>query len=480
SAAPAAPAAGGLTGLLGGAKTAAATPAASAGGPSQAQLDRLQAKLVERVDQRAEQLLDAQMKIAEGTSKALQQLAVQVRATRQVAAFGARGRTRRRWRVVFLVHFVEAWEALVGVHRSMLGDPDFDVIVATLPRWRRDRRAFEYEDAISAVLTEQGIDHIRLGGEGEQGIEVLRALAPDVVFRQSPWDSDIPPQFAASELGFTRICYVPYVYYSANFDPQQYDQPLHRLAWRYFSANADDLAQYSKVNLLRGRNAVLTGYPKFDAILDLAAGVGDEAWPIRRPGRSMRVIYAPHLSIGGQGLGFGNFPEVYRDVFRLARENQDVEFVFKPHPTLLDVCVASKLMSEGDVRWFEENWAKLPNTATVTSNQYARLFAASDALISEGISFFSEYTLFDKPLIFHENRTNKGLNAAGAFLYDGLYRVKSFPAAVAKLREVLAPGGDTLAPARAANIRRLRPFPGEAARNVVEAVRAGLAEECPR
>jgi hypothetical protein len=442
-------------------------------GQMQIFLGRLSTEVREHVDQRVQRLLEAQVQVAEGIRDGLQAVSADVRHARHVAAAGAR-RKAGRISVLFLVHFVEAWDALADVHDAMLREPDFDVTVGTLPRYRRDRKQFEYEDSISATLTARGVRHMRLGLEGDGGIEVVRAMAPDVIFRQTPWDADIPPPFRASELTFARLAYVPYGLYTAKIESHQYDQLFHRLLWRYYAPTAEDLALLGTISPLKGLNGYLSGYPKFDRLVRSAERA---AWPIDRGVRGKRIIWAPHQSIGQGGLGFGDFPAHYRQAVAYAAAHPEIEFVFKPHPTLLDVCAASKLMSAAEIAWFEENWAALPNTATYLLDDYGPLFAASDAMITEGVSFFSEYMLFDRPLVFLDSRRHQGFNPATTFLPEGMVRAHGFVEGVEAALAALEPGGDTMAEGRRSVIRRLMPHPQRAAARIVEDIRRGLSAE---
>lgn len=438
----------------------------------QLMLGRLAADLKEHADGATQRVIEAEITVAEGVRDGLKELSAGVRIAGHTAAMAARRRSGPI-RVLFLVHFVEAWDALADVHAQMLADPDFAVTVGTLPRFRRDRRRFEYEPEISATLAARGVAHIRLGMEPDGALDIVKAIGPDVIFRQTPWDGDIPPAFRASELTFARLAYVPYGLYTAKIESHQYDQTFHRLLWRYYAPTAEDAALLAEISPLKGVNGFLSGYPKFDRLL--RAGEGPDAWPIPGPRARRRIIFAPHQSIGTGGLGFGTFPDCYRAVVAAARDHPDVQIVFKPHPTLLDVCVASKLMSEADVAWFEEAWAALPNTASYLLDDYGGLFAASDAMITEGVSFFSEYMLFDRPLVFLDSGRHTGFNPATTFLPDGMYGARGFEAAFAAALAATEPGGDVMAAARRAVIARLRPFPGEAARRIVEDVRRSLA-----
>ncbi len=132
-------------------------------------------------------------------------------------------------------------------------------------------------------------------------------------------------------------------------------------------------------------------------------------------------------------------------------------------------------MSEAEIREFLESWDALPNTATYLLDDYGKLFAASDAMITEGVSFFSEYMLFDKPLIFLDSGRHTGFNPATTFLPQGMYVARGWQAAFAAALGATEPGGDTMKSARAKVIERLMPYPQQAARRIVEDIRETFA-----
>jgi CDP-glycerol glycerophosphotransferase (TagB/SpsB family) len=160
-----------------------------------------------------------------------------------------------------------------------------------------------------------------------------------------------------------------------------------------------------------------------------------------------------------------------------AREDTRVEIVLKPHPALFTRLRGDAAMRPEGLAEFLRAWRELPNTALVEGGDYGPLFAGSDAMITDGISFLSEYQIFDRPLLFLDSGHHVPFNRLGDLIIASAQRVDTVAEARAFLDEFRRSGNDPTAKARAVATTLLRPFPGEAARRIVEDLRAGLARE---
>jgi hypothetical protein len=107
----------------------------------------------------------------------------------------------QRIRCVFLVHVVEAWDALSDVYQAMLEDERFEPLVATIHRRFPGDKGYGGEEITSKALSEAGVRHLRLGmSDSMEALDILKSFGPDVIFRQSHWDNDVPPGFRTPEL----------------------------------------------------------------------------------------------------------------------------------------------------------------------------------------------------------------------------------------------------------------------------------------
>lgn len=387
-------------------------------------------------------------------------------------------------RCVFLVHAFETWDAYGDIYQMMLDDDRFDPLVASIPRANEDGRQ-RGDDVTSEALTAAGVPHLRLGMEDSwQALDILRALRPDVIFRQSQWEQEALPGFRAKELTFARLCYVPYgtslvgrFFASASVPAESrgsglaFDQVYHQLAWRVFCDTVFTQSQFRGFQHSDPAKFVLTGYPKLERLEKLGKNA---RWPVeQRQRRGYRVIWAPHHSVGDEWLGFGVFHLIYREMLDWARMAPDIDFVLKPHPNLFDTVVGFEKVTQEELDAFLADWQSLDNCALCTGT-YGELFGASDLLVTDGVSFLTEYQLFGKPLIFFDSRRRVPFNAIGDAAHACAHTVRTFEemrAAVLDYRNGAPwrPGA-----AREELMRMLFPCDASATRIILETIADGI------
>ncbi|KVQ69436.1 hypothetical protein WK05_18005 [Burkholderia ubonensis] len=394
-----------------------------------------------------------------------------------VARRSSLGRTRIR--CAFLIHNIAAWDALADVVEGMRNHPRFEVFVFSIDRRFPGATGYGGGGEVSEQLDRMGVVHRCLGAaRTPDGLDVLRSIEPDLIFRQSPWDFDIPDIFNTRNINFARLCYIPYyatvlvkhhethVEHGMDFHT---DMEFHRSCWRIFCDSEFHKTLFDATSARGSDNVVVSGNPKFDRLLRL--GMACPEWPVggAEGRRGMRIVWAPHHSVTEDWLGFGTFVQTYEAMLEWARHGNGCEFVMKPHPALFDRLKDTNLIDEADLAAFLRAWDELPNTAVVQDSGYAGLFAASDCLITDGISFIAEYQLFEKPLIFIDSGRHAEFNEIGTSALEGAHSVTCVDgarAAVEALRNGHLPSQS--AQQRAFVARHLNANRGMSARFIIE------------
>ncbi|MDL2210627.1 hypothetical protein LJC26_07485 [Desulfovibrio sp. OttesenSCG-928-O18] len=340
----------------------------------------------------------------------------------------------KKIRVVFLVHNIANWDCLSGVYAAMVADDAFSPVVASLPRRFPGSNKFECEEETDQALTKLGVDHIRLtNADSYADLEVIKNMQPDFLFRQSWWDYDIPEAYAARNLGFSKLCYIPYCILfmtglSLSPDVRGF---LEACDIVFFPDNVThQLYLLLTENKAKGKGYI-TGNPSI-----AAAREAEPHWPINSPTEKprYRIIWAPHHSITGHDLHYGTFLETSPMILNWATSAKDIEFVLRPHPALLSTLDSLAPVDTHQVipRFFDA-WNALENTSFSTGETYWSLFAASDLMLSDGISFLLEYQVFQKPVIFIERPDRAPFLPHMRRLEDGIHTVKSVPEAMEKI-----------------------------------------------
>jgi hypothetical protein len=395
-----------------------------------------------------------------------------------VAARSAFQRTQTR--VLFLVHHIEAWDSCAGLFWALDAAPDFEAIVATLPRYFRGMDGFGYEEEVHRQLAERGVPHIRLGEiDDAEALRLIKAIDPDLVFRQSQWDPDVPGYAATDRLTFARLCLVPYETMNlvenvpfAGQGSAAVDHPYHRAAWAVFCANdmVKDMAveQGSRA----GEQFHVTGHPKADHLRSAA-----RRWPLARSAETRaRVVWSAHHSIGTGWSDFGAFHLMADDMLRWAAEEPEIEFVFMPHPALLPYLHAPESPWSGpQLAEWRARWEALPNAVVFTDGDYVPLLRAADLVITDGLSMLVEPQVVGLPVVFFERDGHRPFNRIGEVVRTGVHATASMAQLRAVTAELLA-GPDPLAARQEEVVERLFGPAGSVDR-IVAVLREKIADE---
>ena len=381
-------------------------------------------------------------------------------------------------RVVFLVFYYEAWDALAGIYELMRADSQFDVTVISIPRRFSSEAPFAEEDEVSHYFDRLGVPHLRYNFDDSfEGLKNLKDLKPDYVFINYPWQRNYQAGYRVDQLTeFTKVCYVPYYSAPLVIEPDQegvaphlYMQRSHQLASLVFTQDKNVHLAYAKTS--RGNEHVfVTGTPKLDALVSKVSH-GEKSWPLDNPG-NFKMIWAPHHSYSPAWLNFGNFPSIFEDMFSFAEENSDVDIVLRPHPLMFRTLIDRDVLEESVIENWLRKWDALPNTSVDSEDDVALLFGAADLMVTDGISFLGEYPLAtNKPGIFFENPEHWPLSELGDLAAEANIRVSNFNEFLEAFKQVRTNGLPNFEKQIAALRLLAQPYPGLASSKIVEVVR---------
>lgn len=406
-------------------------------------------------------------------------LVVEVRDSLHLAARATAFR-RRSTRVLFLVHLIEAWDSSQQLYELMAAADDFEPIVASISRHFAGDGGATFEAEVHQVLDERGVPHLRLAStEPGHMLRLIKAIEPDIIFRQSQWDADIAEELGAHRINFARTCLVPYetmniVQNVPNGETPNsaVDSPFHRGAWVVFCAN-DVMAAMARADGARGGAQFrVTGHPKADLLRSV-----QPRWPVPGNTGRRRIAWSAHHSIATGWSDFGAFPELAEPMLAWATEAQDTEFVFLAHPALRPFTASPQSpLSRADYETWLEHWSALPNTAVGDPGGYPATLAAADLLVTDGLSMLVEFQLFERPLIFVDRPDRRPFNEIGELVCRGAHSVTCAGDVRRLAEKLLAAGPDPLQPIQRANTEKLF-GPAGAAERILATLRSLIAEE---
>lgn len=349
-------------------------------------------------------------------------------------------------KVLFIVQSEMTWNCFSSLYHELKNNPEYEPLVIVIPQLFNDdihkENLLEFTTINSEnVLLNEGIPYVNLMvfDEPSLRLDYLIGLNPDYMFISSKDDWFIRDIFGVdckSMSTYFKIVYIPY--YGATI--LEIDA-LHTKAkgilsyWKILVDSPLYRDLFLEDNINNESRLINVGHPKIEEIYKIRKKSGK--WPIENSHDKLKVIWAPHWScpefsdwgkIGAtkNEMNLGSFWTNLWHFYDYAKNNQDtVQFVFRPHPLLL---LQSKMHGyyEKYLDFFEK-WSELPNTHNEMSGLYNDTFAASDIMITEGVSFLMEYPIAtDKPLIMIKTNLGCGFNEIGKLAEEYANVVNAF------------------------------------------------------
>ncbi|WPU65818.1 CDP-glycerol glycerophosphotransferase family protein [Peredibacter starrii] len=368
-----------------------------------------------------------------------------------------------RVKIVFLIHLPTSWTALKSIYEACVPNEKIDPILVLTPR-RQNRFTDKWEGLIEAQTYFDCINIPYVVSCTKDYTEWLdlKALKPDVVFIQTPYEDQRHPLYKIGKLSkFTRVCYVPYAFIltAGTFEKDFYGTYFHRDCWRIFAESEyhkGKFAQYCDENRI-----IVTGYPKFDEYQELKSSEMETS--------SKTILWASHWTIQDEHFNASTFLKNYKYFLRFARENAHIKLIFRPHPFLFRALVEGKHFTEEQLNEFIKEWSDLPNTEIDKNPNYFEVFVRTDILVTDNGSFLGEYLLTGKPIIYTHNYKSDSfnLNDYGVQLTKFHYVARNVNQLEELINDIFLCGHDYLKEKRVENSKNLIHSSGEKAGDLI-------------
>lgn len=245
-------------------------------------------------------------------------------------------------------------------------------------------------------------------------LDLKKVFKPDIVFWDQPWD--LPKKYqpkAVSEYALTLYC--SYCF-EALEDSTSYINNFHAYLYKYFVEHELNIDRYKRYSEFAQTNCVVTGYPKLDAYCKKLKEI-PSVW--KNP-ENIKIIYAPHHSFDNY-LQLATFDKNHDFILNLAKKYPNTTWIFKPHPRLKYALLKMGYMTECEIEKYYEEWAKIGTV--YTQGDYFDIFKSSDAMITDCMSFLTEYLPSQKPLIRLMNPKARCCNKLGEKILGEYYNV---------------------------------------------------------
>lgn len=243
----------------------------------------------------------------------------------------------------------------------------------------------------------------------------LKNLNPDIVFYQQMWDvPDINKPAEVSKYSLTAYC--PYGSQLLDYN-KEYTNNFHRFLWLYICEHDLNIKRFESYQKGNSKNCKSFGYPKLDVYMEKHEITPSRYW--REP-EKIKIIYAPHHSFGEKTLNMGTFLNNGEFIQKLAKNYSDTTtWIFKPHPKLKFTLENDKYMTKEEIKKYWAEWDTIGKICE--DGDYWDIFRTSDLMITDCVSFLTEYLPSGKPLIRLINPNSANFNKFGQHIISNYY-----------------------------------------------------------
>jgi hypothetical protein len=301
-----------------------------------------------------------------------------------------------KMRVLFLVNEISKWKAQ-SLYDLMALSEDFEpVIVLTVADIQRKFSLEQKKEIINSnfeSFLQKGMN-VQIAFDTKRGKAIdLKTFNPSIVFYQQPYN--IPKNQDVDAVSkYALTYYVPY--YLPDYKNFKLDcgYDFHHKLYRFYVLNKELESIYKKhlnrINTYSG-NIYGLGHP----MLDLYKNLEDKSSEYKY------VIYAPHWSIchknNSNNINISTFDINGKYILEYAKQHPEINWVFKPHPTLKNSLKQIGEMSQDEIDKYYSDWEEI--AVCCYNSDYLDLFSKSKVLITDCGSFLMEYFCTGKPII---------------------------------------------------------------------------------
>ncbi len=252
------------------------------------------------------------------------------------------------------------------------------------------------------------------------GINLETECKPDILFYVLPYMRLYPSNMTIDNLPPNILyAYIPYGEFLDNeLDDIFYNFGWNEKAWKIFCSTNDYLINSAEKSTVGSSNVVVSGSPRMDSLINYEPSENDFQWIYPKEENKTRIIWSPHHTLSRPNmddkLSYSTFDENYEFFYEYAKNHPETEWVVRPHPLLKEVLsnINTYLKVDGiiDSSFVDDyfyKWNALPNATVHEELDYYDLFATADALITDCISFRSEYLFANKPGLILKKRYAK-------------------------------------------------------------------------
>lgn len=358
---------------------------------------------------------------------------------------------KRKIKVAFWYYEIEKWSSIVSLYKELEKSEHFEPVIYLSGNCDSFKHMSQKDllEQNCKFLDSQDIKYKVLYDKEENKFLPIENYKCDIIFYQLPW-AIATEQNLNQTAKFALTCYVPYCFYSLKSNTNYFTW-FHGKLWKYFVETDFHKKEYAKE--FKAKNCVALGSVKFDNYKLVDKSTAQKHWKTNKK----RIIYAPHHSIEASGFhNMATFIENGDFILELAKKYKDkVEWIFRPHFALKDRLLRYGIRTEAEIDEYYRQWEELGKISKSEDNYYEQ-FITSDGLITDCISFLSEYLPVNKPVLHLRNKKQaQPFNDLLQNIIDGYYQIYEKEEIEKIFKEVIINGNDYLRDKRSEKVKYL-------------------------
>ena len=297
---------------------------------------------------------------------------------------------KNEYKIGFLVQLSSIWDKQINIYEELLKRDNIKVFLFVVPEYdfENDIIINSYEGNYFIEKYENAIKVI----DENNTLLNLKEYELDYLFYPRPYDHYLPLQYRSGQVSkYCKCCYIPYgLTGSDNFDDT--DLPFFDNIHCLFMDSDYQMKLIKKrypISCKFGVKRVYSlGYPVLARFLDYPKtnGIHTIAWT---PRWSMDPV-----------KGGSNFLKYCNNFLELI-ENDNYNFIFRPHPLMFDELIKKGFIDEKFKNSFLEKLNKY-NVLFDTVSPIEEIFKRTDLLITDFSTIISQFFMTNRPLIYCE------------------------------------------------------------------------------
>lgn len=279
----------------------------------------------------------------------------------------------------------------------------------------------------------------------EEGL--LKKISPSLVCYTRPYDHYLPEDIRSKVVSkYCKTTYIPYGYSFMDLGRVNLSHQFTRNISLFFADNSYSYNYFKRHNKVLLNNKALTcvdvGYPYFEDLHTNFVEYCKGQKTLFKNKNRIKAIWTPRWT-SSEKLGGSNFLRYIDNMFDYFVNNDDFDFVFRPHPYAFSNYIETGVLTKETADGYIDKINKSSNSTYDNNDLYLNLFNESDVLITDISSIIAEYMFTKKPIIFCHNEGDDIVNEVFKKYEKCFYHAYSFED-IKAIMEDLKDGKDPL------------------------------------